>query len=85
MFRIVDVEPGESLTLHARKSVFGEVVITYRAVPVSDPRSRLVAKIGVTYPNGLHGEVMRDLLPVGDFVMMRKQLLTLKDLAERDA
>jgi hypothetical protein len=85
MFTIVEVEPGESLTLHAPKSVFGEVVITYRAVAVDDTRSRLVAKIGITYPSGLHGEFMRDVLPVGDFVMMRKQLLTLKELAERDA
>jgi hypothetical protein len=85
IFTIVDVEPGESLTVHAPKSIFGEVAGTYRVIPVGDDRSRLVAKLGVVYPSGLHGELMRDTLPLGDFIMMRKQLRTLASLAERDA
>jgi hypothetical protein len=84
MFRITAVEPGESLTVHAPGSVFGEVAATYRVVPAGE-RSRLVVKIGVVYPRGLHGELLHDVLPLGDLVMMRKQLLTLKELAERDA
>jgi hypothetical protein len=85
MFRIVDVEPGESITVHATRSVFGEVACTYRVVPTSADRSRIVVKLGVRYPEGIGGEVLRDLLPAGDFVMMRKQLRTLASLAERDA
>jgi len=84
MFTIADVEPGESITVHAR-SVFGEVGGTYRVVPVGDERSRIVVKLGMTYPRGLHGELMRDVLPAGDLFMMRKQLQTLASLAERDA
>jgi hypothetical protein len=85
MFRIAGVEPGESITVHAPESLFGEVGGTYRVVPVGEDRSRIVVKLGVTYPRGLHGELMRDLLPLGDLVMMRKQLQTLAALAERDA
>jgi hypothetical protein len=85
MFKVVGVEPGESITVHAPRSIFGEVVGTYRVIPVGDLRSRIVAKLGIVYPSGLHGELMRDTLPLGDLFMMRKQLRTLAALAERDA
>jgi hypothetical protein len=85
IFHIAGVEPGVSITIHAPKSVFGEMVATYRAVPVGADRSRIVVKLGVVYPTGLHGELMRDLLPFGDLVMMRKQLQNLAALAARDA
>jgi hypothetical protein len=85
IFHIAGVEPGVSITIRAPTSVFGEVVATYRAVPVGDDRSRIVVKLGVVYPTGVQGELMRDLLPFGDLVMMRKQLQNLAALAERDA
>jgi hypothetical protein len=85
IFKIIGVEPGESITLGAPRSVFGNVVMTYRAVPVGERRSRLIAKIGVAYPNGVHGTVLRDVLPFGDLVMMRKQLRTLAELAAQTA
>ena len=81
MFRVANVEPGRSITLHAPRSVFGEVGVTYRAVDTTPGRSRIVVKLGTVYPRGLHGEIMRDLLPFGDLVMMRKQLQTLASLA----
>jgi hypothetical protein len=42
----------------------------------------LLAKLRVGYPRGLAGWLMRIVLPPGDLVMMRRQLLTLKRLAE---
>jgi hypothetical protein len=85
IFEVADVEPGESITLQAPRSMFGNVIITYRVVPVDDHRSRLVGKIGVVYPEGVHGAVLRDVLPFGDLVMMRKQLRTLAELAAESA
>ena len=85
MFEIVDVEPGESITVRSVRSTFGDVVGTYRVVKIDHARSRIVAKIGAVPTGGLRGAVLGDLLPLGDLVMMRKQLKTLATLAARTA
>ena len=82
MFEIADFEPDRSLTLHAKQSVFGEVAVTYRIVPGAGETSRITAKVVVRYPRV--ARLMRHVPPLGDLVMMRKQLRTLKKLAERD-
>ena len=64
----------------------GSCAITYRIDPGHVPNgSRLVVKLALTYPRGPNGWLMRMLLPRGDLFMMRKQLLTLKSLAETEA
>ncbi len=65
--------------------MFGRVVATYRVSPQADNRSRFVVKLAFKTSAGLYGSLLRNVLPVGDLVMMRKQLLTLKKLAEQDA
>jgi hypothetical protein len=84
IFRLVDFEPGESLTILHRGRVFGKVACTYSAVRVDEERSRIVVKL-LWEPArpGLLGLPERALLPPGDLVMMRRQLLNLKELAER--
>lgn len=86
IFRLVEFEPGESLTILHRGRVFGEVACTYWAKRVDEERSRIVVKL-VWGParSGLVGRLERALLPPGDLVMMRRQLLNLRDLAERTA
>lgn len=87
LFELVDFKPDRHITLvldRARR-VFGEVVVTYLVVPRGDGRSRLVVRLAVRHPRGPVGALARRLLPAGDLVMMRKQLLTLKELAERDS
>jgi hypothetical protein len=85
IFEIVHIEPGRSFTLAAPHSVFGNVAGTYQVVPTAHDRSRIFVKLNVIYPWRVFGPIMRKVPPVGDLVMMRKQLLTLKKLAERDA
>jgi hypothetical protein len=82
-FEIAGFEPDRSITLHAKKSVFGELAVSYCVSPKSDDRSRIRVKLLVTYPRRVR-RVMRHVPPVGDLIMMRKPLRTLKKLAERD-
>jgi hypothetical protein len=87
IFRLAEFEPGRSLTVRSTGTVFGEVVVTYRVRDGARPASsRLVAKLLVAPPAGPLGSLpARGLLAAGDLVMMRRQLLNLAGLAERDA
>jgi len=86
IFQLVDYEEGRHLTLllHRPSALrrFGAVAGSYVVVPVSERSSRLLVKLLVRYPRGIYGAFLRALLPFGDRVMMRKQLVTLKKLSE---
>ncbi len=83
IFKLVDFEPGRSITLLSEGPLFGRVGITYRAVPVAADRSRIVVKIHCRTRSGPLGKLIGLILPPGDLVMMRRQLLNLASLAER--
>lgn len=83
IFRLEAFEPGRSITLSSKGPVFGLVAITYLVEPLGEDRSRLVAKIQCRYNRTPIGMLMRLILPPGDLVMMRRQLLNLAELAER--
>jgi len=85
IFRLVSFEIGRSITLDSTSVLFGRVTVTYRVQPVERNQSRLVVKLVFSAPPGPRGWVMERILPAGDLVMMRKQLLTLKALAERES
>ncbi len=86
-FRLAAFEADSHITavLDRPGALFGDLAITYLIVPEADERCRLIVKVAVAYPRTPIGAAMRGLLPAGDLVMMRKQLLTLRELAERDA
>lgn len=82
IFRLVAFEPDRHLTMVVERTrVFGALAVTYQIVPRGDGNSRLlvklVSRVGRASP-------MRLILPFGDLIMMRKQLLTLKALAENE-
>jgi hypothetical protein len=87
IFTLKDFEPDRSITVATRPTakMFGEVWVSYMIVPLGAHESRLLAKLRVGYPDGPYGTLLRLLLPPGDLVMMRRQLLNLKRLSERDA
>ena len=83
VFELVSFARDEHLTLWAGDHVlFGDVAISYTVVADGPTGTRLVVKLVTNSPRGLLGLVMRRLLPAGDLVMMRRQLLNFKALAE---
>ncbi len=90
IFVLESFEPGVQLTLATPigsrgARLFGVVRVTYWARSVAADRTRLLVKLRVVPERGPLGRAMRVLLPWGDLVMMRRQLLNLKALAEAGA
>lgn len=86
IFELASFAVDEHLTLSVRgHRAFGDLAISYVVVPDGARRSRLVVKLVMVPAGGLVGAVLRPLLPAGDLVMMRRQLLNLKALAEATA
>ena len=90
IFRLEDFETPVHLTLETPPGsrgarLFGVVRVTYWVRPTAPARVRLLVKLRVSYPRGAWGRVLRALLAWGDLVMMRRQLLNLKALAEATA
>jgi hypothetical protein len=87
IYELADFEPGHHLTVVSKhlEGVFGRQAVTYQVTPRADGGSRLVVKRSLRPPRGPHGPMIRLNLPFMDFVMTRKQLRTIKKLAERDA
>jgi hypothetical protein len=83
IFRLVSFQVRRSITIESSTAGFGRVAVTYSLMAVDAQRCRLVAKVAFQSPKGLLGLIMRRLLPAGDLIMMRKQLLTLKAMSER--
>lgn len=86
IFELVSFESLRHMTIRIRsrsaRELFGDVIVSYVVEP-SPGGCRLLAKLAVRYPRNLWGRLMRIVLPPGDLIMMRKQLLTLRELAER--
>jgi hypothetical protein len=80
VFRVTDVEPGRQWSGVTIPKVFGRTAVTYAVEPDREG-SRLVCRI-TTSQHGPVAWAWSRLLAWGDLVMMRKQLLTLKQLAE---
>jgi hypothetical protein len=66
------------------KWIMGDFAGSYY-VAANGPATRLVAKILVAYPRGPYGALLRRFVPHVDLFMFKKQLLTFKAYAERDA
>lgn len=85
-FTLVDVIDGESMTIVPAdglpQRLFGALASTYRVAP-HDTGSRLIGVLDVPPGRFFWSRWFRTIAAWGDLVMMRKQLRTLRDLAER--
>lgn len=87
VFRVVDFERSRHISGIVRQEferLYGTLAVTYMVRPTGERGSRLVAKLNVA-ASGRLGRLRRALLAWGDLIMMRKQLITLRDLAEGHA
>ena len=85
--RIVEFEPGRQITgvsTPRASRLFGPITLTYQVSAAGGQGSRIVACMTVG-ADSWAGRARRTLLGLGDLVMMRKQLLTLKFNAEASA
>ena len=83
MFDLVSFEEPIHVTLRPRKAgPFPPMVVSYVIVPVDLRECRLIVKIALELHPGLTGKLVRNLGPWLDWIMMRRQLLNLKALAE---
>ena len=85
VFELVEFERDRHVTLRTRGMhwLLGVVAVTYLVIARPDGSSRLLGKLLWRAPvRGLAGRMVVWVMAWGDLVMMRKQLLTLKALAE---
>jgi hypothetical protein len=87
IFRLTGFEPGRQwtgVTTRRASRLFGTVAVTYAVEPVGPDACRFVCRL-VVGQRGAFERVRAAVLAWGDLVMMRRELLTLKSRAERDA
>jgi hypothetical protein len=89
IFKLVEFEQNRHLTIviddKQAISIFGDIAASYVIFPITPHTCRLVLKGHIRYPKNRLWSWIRWVLPWGDLLMMRKQFLRLKNLAESQA
>jgi hypothetical protein len=81
VFRIVSFEADHHITGTTRAGRLGQQACTYRIRPSAGGGSRLVVRLDLSVSSAVR-RATAPALAWGDLPMMRKQLLTIRDLAE---
>ncbi len=82
IFTLVTFQQDEHITLLTKNNLFGTIAGSYLIRRVSDSEVRLLVKLRVQRSRNAVLGLLGPILPWGDWIMMRKQLLTIKELAE---
>lgn len=87
IFQLADFARDQHLTVRIKANsraqrLFGDLAVSYLVIPKDASSCRLLVKLVVHHPPGVWGKLIRSLLPWGDLMMMRRQLLNIKQLAE---
>lgn len=84
IFDLVEFEPNVHITLRLRRpGLFPPMAVTYLVDPTGEFDCRLLVKLAAQVGNGTLQRPVRTFGPWLDLIMMRRQLLNLKILAER--
>ena len=85
IFELVAFETDQHLTCRTQRfasAIFPCVAVSYVVRPAGLGETRLLAKLAIEVRPGRLGALARVALVWGDLVMMRRQLLNLRNLAE---
>ena len=83
IFDLIEFEKNIHITLRLRRpGLFPPLVVSYVIYDEHQAECRLVVKLAVQLRPGRHDGVLAKLGPWLDWIMMRRQLLNLKALAE---
>jgi len=86
IFKLVEFEQNRHFTIvlddKQAISIFGDIAGSYVLVPMTPNTCRLILKGHIRYPRNPFWSWIRWVMPWGDLLMMRKQFLRLKHLAE---
>jgi hypothetical protein len=85
IFRVHDFSADSFMTIvlwPPRSFLCSELRITYLCAPLRKDQTKLMVRVQICYPKNPFRSIICSLLPPGDLLMMRKQLLTLKSLSE---
>jgi hypothetical protein len=86
IFELLEFAPDEHITLHIDRAganrIFGDIVISYVLRSASPSATRLLVKLLARRTTYRPFAWVSPLLPWGDLIMMRRQLLNLKGLCE---
>lgn len=87
IFQLADFTRDQHLTLRIKTNsraqrLFGDLAVSYFILAKGAGSCRLLVKLVVQHPPGVWGKLMLGFLPWGDLIMMRRQLLNFKQLAE---
>lgn len=88
IFEVAQFNPPHDLTLRVKsnsfgKFLFGDILLSYRIIPINNDSSRLLVKIYRKFDRGPLGLFMRYFLPWANLIMHRKQLRLFKQLSEK--
>jgi hypothetical protein len=86
IFRVGDFSIDRFITIvlwPPRSVLCSKLRITYVCAAVGRNQTRLMVRVQIWYPKHPFRPIVCALVPPGDLFMMRKQLLTLKQLAEQ--
>lgn len=88
IFELIAFERNRHITLRLKPKamgsrVWGDCLVSYRIVPQTQRVCRLLVKLAIPYSPGMVAWLMRAFLAWGDLIMMRRQLLNFKALAEQ--
>jgi hypothetical protein len=86
IFDLISFEQNKHLTIRLNNAFtrfLGDTVISYKIISKNHNKCRLLIKILVQYPKGIFGKLLNCILPPGDLIMIRRQLLNFKELSEK--